>query len=90
MNQPGQSGRSARCVATVVSAALVVTLTACGSSGGGATKSTGGATTSSSYFSPLQVALLAPAIGALIGLLAGAYPAMRAATTEPITALRAA
>ncbi len=36
----------------------------------------------------LQVALLAPAVGALIGLLAGAYPALRAATTEPITALR--
>ncbi|MEO5834014.1 MAG: ABC transporter permease [Nakamurella sp.] len=38
----------------------------------------------------LQVALLAPLVGALIGLLAGAYPAIRAATTEPITALRRA
>jgi putative ABC transport system permease protein len=38
----------------------------------------------------LQVALLAPVVGAVIGLLAGAYPAIRAATTEPITALRRA
>lgn len=38
----------------------------------------------------LQVALLAPVVGALIGLLAGAYPAVRAATTEPIIALRRA
>jgi hypothetical protein len=29
-------------------------------------------------------------VGAVIGLLAGAYPAIRAATTEPITALRRA
>lgn len=38
----------------------------------------------------LQVALLAPLVGGVIGLLAGAYPAVRAATTEPITALRRA
>ena len=36
----------------------------------------------------LRVALLAPVVGALIGLLAGAYPAIRAAATEPIAALR--
>lgn len=38
----------------------------------------------------LQVALLAPLVGAVIGLLAGTYPAIRAATTEPIVALRRA
>jgi putative ABC transport system permease protein len=38
----------------------------------------------------LTVALLAPLAGALIGVLAGAYPALKAAATEPITALRRA
>ncbi len=35
------------------------------------------------------VPLGAPLLGAAIGLLAGLYPALRAATMEPVDALRA-
>ena len=38
----------------------------------------------------VRVALFAPLIGGLIGLLAGGYPAIKAGTIEPITALRRA
>jgi ABC-type antimicrobial peptide transport system permease subunit len=37
---------------------------------------------------PLAAALPAPLIGTLVGLLAGAYPALRAARTSPLAALR--
>ena len=35
------------------------------------------------------VPLMAPLVGALIGLLSGTYPSMRAAQMEPVEALRA-
>ena len=38
----------------------------------------------------VRVALFAPLVGGLIGLLAGGYPAIKAGTIEPITALRRA
>ena len=37
----------------------------------------------------IRLALAAPALGAVIGILAGAYPSWRACRIEPITALRA-
>ena len=37
----------------------------------------------------IRLALGAPVLGALIGVLAGAYPSWRACRIEPITALRA-
>jgi putative ABC transport system permease protein len=36
-----------------------------------------------------RLPLAAPFLGALVGLLAGAYPAMRAASMQPVEALRA-
>ena len=36
----------------------------------------------------IAIAVLAPLVGALIGLLSGTYPSLRAAAMEPVEALR--